>query len=346
MVQPIIPPTMRVLFVGRDPGDIEDKTGTPFDPSAPAGGLLRRTLRDVGIPAEWCGFMNTVACHTPKNRGPNAAEILACQPWRLNTKREAACNLHVFLGAEAIEAFANPEGYTQSRVKQGKGVYPLSEWHGKVLSTTPYGQITKVAAYHPSAALRNNEMRRAFVGDMKAVAALLGVGPPTPPITALTTMLPPREVDLAVDTETVSLTDRTMLGIGIAWRQDGEVYGRWFSGEELGIGIDVLRKHRGRLAFHNLKFDWDVLDRAGLRLPLRQLDDVMLKAFVLRRGQEIGSVGLKELALADLGYAWTTLADMGNDPSAIPDNELGQYCLYDCAATLHLNELYDRRLDE
>ena len=352
VVQPILPDDMRVLFVGRDPGAVEDMEGTPFHETAPAGKMLRRTIMDVGIPIEWCGFMSTVACHTPGNRGPNLEEILACQPWRLKTKAHAGHGIiHVFLGAEASEAFFNPEGYKPSKVKAGKGMYPLSEWHGKVVMTTGYGQISKMVAYHPSAALRSNEMRRAFVGDMKAVAAMLGVEPNVPPITNVWDARPPTTVTIAVDVETVSLTDRTLLGIGIAYRDRGrseEVHGAWYSRDtgRINDGLAVLRRHRGPIVMANAKFDWDVINQTGYSIPTRQLEDVMLKAYVLRREQEVGSLGLKELALADLGYTWTTLSDMGQEPSDLTDSELGQYCLYDCAATLYLNELYDRRLDE
>ena len=252
--------------------------------------------------------------------------------------------LYVLLGAEAVEARFNLTSYKQSKVKGGKGVYPLADWHGKVVQDA--GGVSTMAAYHPSAALRSNEMRRAFVGDMKAVAAMLGVEPNVPPIAALQHMLPARERTLAVDVETVSLTDRTLLGIGIAYRVQEATYGRWFSGDDIGIGIAALRQHRGKMVFHNAKFDVDVLAQAGYNVPTRQVEDVMLKAYVLRREQEVGSLGLKELALADLGYTWTTLSDMGQEPADLTDEELGQYCLYDCAATLYLNELYDRRLDE
>ena len=347
VVQPTLPDGMRVLFIGRDPGAIEDAEGTPFHPDAPAGKMLRRTIADVGIPIEWCGFDNTVSCHTPGNRGPHLEELQACRTWRrkvVGVGRGEALSLIVLLGAEALEAQFNLQGYKQSKVKAGKGMYPLADWHGKVVMD---GGIPSMAAYHPSAALRSNEMRRAFVGDMKAVATLLGVEPNHPPILWLENLPNYTTHDvLAVDVETVSLTDRTLLGIGIAYRVQEAVYGRWFSGDDIGIGIDVLRQHRGKLVFHNAKFDWDVINQAGYSIPTRQLDDIMLKAYVLRREQEVGSLGLKELALADLGYTWTTLSDMGQVPSDLTDEELGQYCLYDCAATLYLNELYDRRLDE
>ena len=352
VVQPVLPSGMRVLFVGRDPGAIEDAEGTPFHPDAPAGKMLRRTIADVGIPIDWCGFMNTVACHTPGNRGPNVEELTACLPWRIQTSMQAhrhGARLYVLLGAEAVEARFNLTSYKQSKVKGGKGVYPLADWHGKVVQDV--GGVSTMAAYHPSAALRSNEMRRAFVGDMKAVAALLGVEPNVPPITNVWDARPPTTVTIAVDVETVSLTDRTLLGIGIAYRDRGrseEVHGAWYSRDtgRINDGLAVLRRHRGPIVMANAKFDWDVINQTGYSIPTRQLEDVMLKAYVLRREQEVGSLGLKELALADLGYTWTTLSDMGQEPSDLTDSELGQYCLYDCAATLYLNELYDRRLDE
>lgn len=332
VVQPELPDTLRILFVGRDPGAIEDVQGTPFHHTAQAGSLLRRLLREVGIPLEWCGFDNTVRCHTPKNRGPRRDEVQACKVWTHVIHRTIHPEVIVLLGQEALEGWTNSDDYRPSRPR-----YALGEWHGRRLP----GDHTVIPMYHPSACLRSNEYRRMLVGDLKALAAMLGVHQKVPNIIRGNLEYLAPQAPIAVDTE--SSTTGTLLGIGIAVREGDHLLGDWFSGDRLGVGMAVLRRRHGPIIMHNAKYDWQVLADAGVILVPSLLEDTMLMAHVLRRNQEVGSLGLKELTLADLGLSWTTLTELGN-PEDLPDEVLGEYCLYDAASTLLLWEEYQRRL--
>src|SRR5437867_4927221 len=81
------PAKARVMFVGEQPGDREDREGKPF--VGPAGKLLDRALEDAGI-ARADTYVTNVVKHFKWTEGrgkrrlhqrPNAEEIRACVPW-------------------------------------------------------------------------------------------------------------------------------------------------------------------------------------------------------------------------------------------------------------------------
>ena len=324
VVQPELPPTLRVLFIGRDPGAVEDRTGRPLHPDAPAGGLLRSLIADVGIPPEWCGFDNVVHCHTVNNKGPKKEEVLACKPWGTVVARSIQQDyITVMLGQEATEAVVNPTGYNPKKpqVKVGE-TFEIREG----LYCVP----------HPSAALRNGAQRRELRRRLKKVADLLGIHRPEPPV-HLVSHLPSKYAPVAVDVET-SMVDGHLLGVGLAWRQGGEVVNHWLGGTS---GIALLRDWAAEaecVVMHNGKFDVRVLMREGLVFE-EGVHDTYLMGHILRRDQFVGGLGLKELALADLGLAWDTLDDLG-PPEELDEETLSHYCLCDCSATLLLAEKY------
>ena len=330
---------MRVLFLGRDPGELEDKTGRPFHPDAPAGKLLRQLIEEVGIPADWCGFDNVVHCHTPKNRGPKADEVLACSIWGqqiwkdYGTKRSEV--YIVILGQEATEAFLNPKEY-----KPKKPVVKVGE-HDKVEEWFTY------LMPHPSAALRNGAMRRELRRRLRNLARDLGVAKPEP-------QYRPQEEDewpythhlVAFDMENNTETGE-LLGCGLAWRddKDGQIVGAWIDPDEKHILVNLAWEGDTFVA-HSSKNDRTILeDQWKVKFKQRggKVHDTLLMAHVLRRDQQVGGLGLKELALADLGLAWETMDDLGA-PQDMEKAQLVHYCLCDCAATLMLAEEYMVRL--
>ena len=78
----------RLMLVGEQPGDVEDRQGHPF--VGPAGGLLDRALAEAGL-ADLPTFTTNAVKHFKwkQSRGakrrihdkPTAAESAACRPW-------------------------------------------------------------------------------------------------------------------------------------------------------------------------------------------------------------------------------------------------------------------------
>jgi len=160
----------KVMFVGEQPGDQEDRKGLPF--VGPAGRLLDEALVEAGIDRTAVYVTNTVKHFKWRAAGkrrihekPNATEIAACRFW-LETELDLfKPRIIVALGATAAQAlFGNAFRVTKQR---GKPVpTPLA----------PHG----VATVHPSSILRapDEASRRAeykaFVADLKVVAQLIG----------------------------------------------------------------------------------------------------------------------------------------------------------------------------
>jgi len=159
------PARARVLFVGEQPGDQEDRQGVPF--VGPAGAMLDKALADAGIPRGEVYLTNAVKHFKWEPRGkrrihkkPRASEIRACRPWLEAEMRAVKPQILVCLGAVAAQTLLGPQ-------------FKLMQNRGKVLE----GRV--VATIHPSAVLRapDAEGRRAayasLVADLKVVANAL-----------------------------------------------------------------------------------------------------------------------------------------------------------------------------
>jgi DNA polymerase len=161
------PPTARIVLVGEQPGDQEDRKGAPF--VGPAGEVLDRALVEVGLDRERVYVSNVVKHFKFVERGtrrihqtPQRAEIAACRPWLEAELEVIKPEVLVALGATAARAIFGPE-------------FRLLREHGQFRST-PWAPRT-LATLHPSAVLRGpdeDEQRRLYemlVTDLRLVAA-------------------------------------------------------------------------------------------------------------------------------------------------------------------------------
>jgi uracil-DNA glycosylase len=159
----------RVMFVGEQPGDREDREGKPF--VGPAGRLLDEALAAAGIDRSEVYITNAVKHFKWKPQGkrrlhqkPNAAEINACRPWLDAEIRLVQPGFLVLLGATAAQAFLGRD----FRVTQQRGQFIERP-----------GLPLLMATVHPSSILRapDDESRelemRAFVQDLARVAQRL-----------------------------------------------------------------------------------------------------------------------------------------------------------------------------
>jgi DNA polymerase len=175
------PKDARVMFVGEQPGDQEDKAGKPF--VGPAGTMLDKTLEKVGIDRTQVYVTNAVKHFKFDQRGkrrihskPSARQIAACKPWLKAEVEVVSPDVIVALGATAAQAMLGP----QFRVTQSRGE-PLRE--------TTWGPCV-IATVHPSSLLRapdeaaRREAMAAFERDLRAVKkemdALAGTGKRAP----------------------------------------------------------------------------------------------------------------------------------------------------------------------
>jgi DNA polymerase len=163
------PARARLMLVGEQPGDQEDRSGHPF--VGPAGRLLDRALDEAGIDRAEVYLTNVVKHFKWEPRGkrrihkkPRASEIQACRPWLETEIALVKPEAIVCLGATAAQALL---GKT-FKVTTNRGAFVASALAPIVLATV-----------HPSSLLRapDEEARRLeterFIADLRLVARRL-----------------------------------------------------------------------------------------------------------------------------------------------------------------------------
>src|ERR1700712_3464889 len=128
------PARAKLMLLGEQPGDREDRAGHPF--VGPAGALLDAVLEEAGIDRGEVYVTNTVKHFKWEPRGkrrihkkPNSREIAACRPWLEAELRVVGPGLLVCLGATAAQALFGPT----FRVTRDRGKVLKSELAPKVL---------------------------------------------------------------------------------------------------------------------------------------------------------------------------------------------------------------------
>lgn len=165
------PAGARVMFVGEQPGDQEDRDGRPF--VGPAGRILQDAMREAGMnPAEV--YLTNVVKHFRWDRAqrgkrrihkkPRQSEIDACRPW-LDAELDAVHpEILVCLGATAAKALLGR-------------AFSIRRQRGQLIES-PLAAYT-LATAHPSAILRAQDPKsrhaamRAFIADLRTVRRLL-----------------------------------------------------------------------------------------------------------------------------------------------------------------------------
>jgi DNA polymerase len=179
------PETARVVLVGEQPGDQEDRSGEPF--VGPAGKLLDRALGDAGIDRGDAYVTNAVKHFRFTAKGkrrihqtPGAEHMRACRPWLESEFEVLKPEVVVCLGATAAKALISPS-------------FRITKERGQLLPWTPPGSVAgdpadededapsqtwMLATTHPSAILRTPDEARAaaydaLVADLTVVAHAL-----------------------------------------------------------------------------------------------------------------------------------------------------------------------------
>jgi uracil-DNA glycosylase len=171
------PAGARVMMVGEQPGDQEDRRGEPF--VGPAGAVLDRALRAAGIDRDEVYVTNAVK-HFKFTRAangnrrlhktPGRTEVVACRPWLLAELDAVRPELLVLLGATAAKSLLGND-------------FRLTQHRGEVLALPADHEPADldprvVATVHPSSILRGPPEDResafeGFVSDLGFAARLL-----------------------------------------------------------------------------------------------------------------------------------------------------------------------------
>ncbi|OBB03818.1 uracil-DNA glycosylase [Mycobacteriaceae bacterium 1482268.1] len=167
----------KVVLVGEQPGDQEDKAGRPF--VGPAGRMLDKALVEAGIDRDRVYVTNAVKHFKFEERGkrrihktPGRTEVVACRPWLLTEINAIQPDVVVLLGATAAKSLMGND----FRLTAHRGeILRLPAVNGTIdLDADP--QV--VATVHPSAILRGPAEDRekafeAFVADLRLAAEFI-----------------------------------------------------------------------------------------------------------------------------------------------------------------------------
>jgi uracil-DNA glycosylase len=179
------PETARIVFVGEQPGDQEDRKGEPF--VGPAGRLLDKALGEAGIDRRDAYVTNAVKHFRFTQKGkrrihqtPGPEHLRACRPWLEAEFAVLQPEVVVCLGATAAKALISPS----FRITQDRG--QLIPWTAPGVAAAEEAdddedaphQTWMLATTHPSAVLRTPDEAReaayeALVADLRVVAGAL-----------------------------------------------------------------------------------------------------------------------------------------------------------------------------
>src|SRR6266576_2976801 len=163
----------RVMFVGEQPGDREDREGKPF--VGPAGRVLDEALEAAGIDRERIFITNVVKHFRWRPSGkrrlherPTSANVRACRPWLELELEMVRPEVVVALGATAARVLIDPD-------------VRLTETRGVLLDPLEPGGPRRLATIHPSAILRLRDAderassREQLAADLATAAAAAGM---------------------------------------------------------------------------------------------------------------------------------------------------------------------------
>jgi DNA polymerase len=152
-------PHADLMFIGEGPGAEEDRRGLPF--VGPAGELLTRIIRAIGLEREQVYIANVVKCRPPRNRDPEPDEVTACRGYLEAQIDLVRPRVIVALGRVAAQSLLGND-------------LPLGRMRGQWY--TVRGVDTRVT-YHPAALLRNASLKRPTWDDLQQVRDRLAAGP-------------------------------------------------------------------------------------------------------------------------------------------------------------------------
>ena len=149
-------PKPLVLVIGEGPGADEDASGEPF--VGKAGQLLDKMLAAINLSRHTnCFIANIVKCRPPNNRDPMPDEAEACRSFLDAQISVLKPKMILTVGRIAVQNILN----TTTGINKLRGQF------------FEYRDIPLLPTYHPSALLRNEDMKRPAWEDLKKFRARL-----------------------------------------------------------------------------------------------------------------------------------------------------------------------------
>ncbi|MBM2815074.1 MAG: Bacteriophage-type polymerase [Ignavibacteria bacterium] len=147
-------PNAGIMVIGEAPGAEEDAQGEPF--VGRAGQLLTKILAAINLPREEVFIANILKCRPPDNRKPLTSETDLCEPYLKKQIELIKPKFILALGLTAVDTLL-------------KKPHKMAETRGKLFD---YCGTKMLVTYHPSALLRNPNLKPAVWEDVKLLRRL------------------------------------------------------------------------------------------------------------------------------------------------------------------------------
>ncbi len=142
----------KIMCIGEGPGYYEDQQGKPF--VGKSGILLDKILEACGFNRKEHVFIgNIVKCRPPNNRDPLPEERETCIPFLYKQIELIKPEIIILLGATALKGLIDPN----AKITKVRGEW--MNWNNRLVMPT----------FHPSALLRNPQLKRPVWEDFKKV---------------------------------------------------------------------------------------------------------------------------------------------------------------------------------
>ncbi|MDR0494304.1 MAG: uracil-DNA glycosylase [Treponema sp.] len=153
-------PRPLVMVIGEGPGADEDASGRPF--VGRAGQLLDKMLTAINLSRESnCFIANVIKCRPPANRDPQPDETAACSAFLARQIRLLKPRFILCAGRIAGHTLLNTTA-------------PIGSLRGKFIDFQAGDAVIPfLATYHPSALLRNEDLKRPAWEDLKLLRSAL-----------------------------------------------------------------------------------------------------------------------------------------------------------------------------
>ena len=149
--------TARLMLVGEQPGDKEDRAGKPF--VGPAGSILDRALDELGVERTHVYLTNVVkhfrweASGTRRiHKTPSTEHVRVCLPWFEQELAIVEPEVVVCLGAVAARALLGSS-------------FKLTRERGKFVTWDRPGLV--LATVHPASVLRSDDRQAAYTAFVR-----------------------------------------------------------------------------------------------------------------------------------------------------------------------------------
>jgi DNA polymerase len=147
------PPRAELMLIGEAPDSEEDRQGQCF--VGPAGELLLKMLRAMGLEREEVYYATLVKCHPPRNRSPHPEEARLCEPFLRRQIAALAPKIILALGSLAAQRLLRSD-------------LDIVKLRGRFQR---YQEILLMPTFHPAYLLQNPEHKRPVWQDLQAVMA-------------------------------------------------------------------------------------------------------------------------------------------------------------------------------